>query len=536
MRPQPSEREIAYSFHQAFDGDAFDQFPLLDADRFGREAKKRGVDLSFGASLRERLQRLDEVGALRPVLFDVGEDVPVFREEVEFVPWSRYAVEEESFSRPHPFYSHWQLLYVNEALELGRAPAHIDWLLKEDSARRLGEGSRPFYEAQREVWRELDGRWRPLVLLLTRIQNRYGPSIKGSLTKSSSRMVYDAEAGEYVDPYRSERASFDAQAVLAELSLTFEDVKEMHEQVSIHGSAVDPNERWYMLFRMAPFKERDTLRDAARRAHDAYDAAEIIRSFYFDLTEELLLNPDEIFDISDKSWKRRIFGEWPTHAFTRADLQAELRRHDLWPHQVHLIVEGETEEVVCRRLIEGVAGVPPEKIGITISRLDGVSKARLHQEIVRVTGSFARWPVLIADREGEIEREVALMKRAGLLTDETAILWESSFEEQHFTDEELVEIAREIGAARGVELSLSASEFRSAFDDHRARAGKQARGAGSFLLGMAADPARGSVRIGKTEFGERMAARMLADLERRGEEATEERPILSVIGAILRVA
>jgi hypothetical protein len=535
MRPQPVIRDIAYSFRRAVAADAFIQFPLLTVDRFGREAKKRGADLSFGSVLRERLEEFDQVGALCPVLFDVGTGTPVLREEVEFVPWTEYSVDEDGINHPHPYYAYWQLLYVADAIDLGQAPVSLDWIIEDDAARRLGEGYRPWFEAQRAVWQELDSRWRASVLLLIRIQNRYGPPIKGGLGRSSSAMVYDAEASTHVDPYTEERRSFRADEVLSELGLDPAAVKEMHERIAIHGETIDPNGSLHMLLRMAPFKERDKLEGPARRAQDAYDAAEMIRSFYYDVTGELLPNPDEIFDLSDKSWKRRIFGKWPIRSFTRADLQAELRRHDLWPHQVHLIVEGETEEVVCRRLIEGLVGAEAERIGITFSRLDGVGKLRLHQEIVRLTRNFARWPVLILDREGDVEREVAVMKREGLLSDNTAILWDSSFEEQHFSDDELVGAVCGLANERGVELILTAEEFRRAYDDHRSRTGKDARGAATYVLGMAADPQRGGLRLTKTELAERLAERLLADLRDRGEDAIEEHRILSVVVSILRV-
>jgi hypothetical protein len=535
MRPQPAIRDIAYSFRSAVAADAFIQFPLLTADRFGREAKKRGADLSFGSVLRERLEELDEAGALCPVLFDVGAGTPVLREELDFVPWAEYAVEEDEIKHPHPYYAYWQLLYVADAIELGQAPASLDWILEEDATRRLGDGWRPWYEAQRAVWREFDSRWRASVLLLSRIQNRYGPPIKGRLGRSSSTMVYDTEARTHVDPYTEERRSFRAEEVLSELGLDPADVKEIHERIAIHGETTDPNGSLHMLLRMAPFKERDKLEGPARRAQDAYDAAEMIRSFHYDVTGELLPSPDEIFDVGDKSWKRRIFGKWPIRSFTRADLQAELRRHDLWPHQVHLIVEGETEEVVCRRIIEELVGAEPERIGITFSRLDGVGKLRLHQEIVRLTRNFARWPMLIADREGDVEREVAIMKREGLLSDNTALLWDTSFEEQHFSDDALVSVVCELASERGVELALSAEEFRRAYDDHRNRAGRDARGAATYLLGMAANPQRGGVRLTKTELAERLADRLLADLRDRGEDAIEDQRILAVVVSVLRV-
>ncbi len=127
MRPQPAIHDIAYSFQCAVAADAFIQFPLLTADRFGREAKKRGADLSFGSVLRERLEALDEAGALCPALFDVRQGTPVLREEQDFVPWAEYAVDEDGVKQPHPYYAYWQLLYIADAIELGQAPASLDW-------------------------------------------------------------------------------------------------------------------------------------------------------------------------------------------------------------------------------------------------------------------------------------------------------------------------------------------------------------------------------------------------------------------------
>jgi hypothetical protein len=141
--------------------------------------------------------------------------------------------------------------------------------------------------------------------------------------------------------------------------LTLEALKQMHQRLAVHGMMRgddDPLRFWHMLFRMAPARQRARLRGRARRAQDAYDAAEMLRRFYFDLTGELLLNPDELFDISDKSWRRRVFGEWPTFKHTRAHLAAELRLRDLHPHQVHIAVEGDTEKIVCERVLEELAG------------------------------------------------------------------------------------------------------------------------------------------------------------------------------------
>jgi hypothetical protein len=211
----------------------------------------------------------------------------------------------------------------------------------------------------------------------------------------------------------------------------------MHQRLALHDLRQDPIEYWHTLIRLAPAKERAKLRRSALRAQQAYDAAQMLRKFYFHLSGELLLNPDEIFDGSDKSWKKRVFGKWPTLSYSRADLAAELRWRDLHPHQVHIVVEGESEEVVCRRVLETVADRPLAEMGITIQRLNGIGSAALHQEMLRAVKSFPRYLILVADREGEIEREVERLKEAGVLSDETTFLWDSSFEEANFRDNDL---------------------------------------------------------------------------------------------------
>lgn len=124
--------------------------------------------------------------------------------------------------------------------------------------------------------------------MLIRLQGRYGPSVKGTLTKSTVSLFRDPKTGEYVDP-RELEATVDAEGLLAELGISLDELKAMHDRLASYGMRADPLEHWHMLFRMAPAKQRARLRGAARRAQDAYDAAEMLRRFYYDLTGDLLL-------------------------------------------------------------------------------------------------------------------------------------------------------------------------------------------------------------------------------------------------------
>ena len=528
---------VDYSFRRVHEANAFDQLPLITPSKLRSEARDRGVQWSPASTLKE-LERFDREGAFSPILFEAvdadGGDRIVFRDEGDYAPWSEHAVPERGRVVPRPYYSPWQLLYFNDAVELPKISVSIEWLLDDEQRASLRSDQRTLLGQQLEDWRQLDQEWRDVLLVLLRLQSRYGPWIKGPLLKSTVNLVRHPQSEEYVDP-RELAPPFDAHKVLDELGLTLEALRAMHQRLAVHGmlgDGEDPLRYWHMLVRMAPAKQRARLRGRARRAQDAYDAAEMLRRFYYDLTGKLLLNPDDLFDLSDKSWKKHFFGKWPTLSYTRADLAVELRLRDLHPHQVHIVVEGETEKVVCRRVVEEIAGMPLNDMGVSIQGLLGVGNMR--REMLRALKAFPRFLVFVADPEGDMAREVEALKRDGVLTDEATYLWETSFEEANLSDEELVAMIAAIGADRGATLTLDVHRLRTLYNQHRARPGKT-KGLATYALGLARREQYGSVVASKTQLAERMADLILDDLRRRDAEVVSaDRPIVEMLVSVIR--
>ncbi len=261
---------VGYGFRRAHETNAFDQFPLITPSKLSDEARNRGIQRA--SSFREELERLDREGAFCPILFEAvdaeGAEAIIFRDERGYVPWSEYAVPEWGRDAPHPYYSPWQLLYFNYAVELPKISVQIEWLLDDEQRATLGPGWRNFLGRQLQRWRQLDREWRDVLLVLNRLQSRYGPSVKGTLLKSTVTLVRHPESGEYVDP-RDLEPPFDAHKVLDELGLTQEALKQMHQRLAVHGMMADgddPLRSWHMLIRMAPAKQRAKLRGRARRA------------------------------------------------------------------------------------------------------------------------------------------------------------------------------------------------------------------------------------------------------------------------------
>jgi Overcoming lysogenization defect protein-like, TOPRIM domain len=535
-----AETVTGYGFRRACEANAFDQCPLIPPSKLSDEARDRGIQRA--GSFLEELERFDRGGAFRPVLFEVvdaeGAEAIVFRDERDYVPWSEYEVPEWGRAVPRPRYSPWQLLYLNDAVELPKISVSIEWLLDDERRAALGPNWRTLLGRQLKDWRQLDRAWRDVLLVLIRLQGWYGPSVKGTLLKGTVTLVRHPESGEYVDP-RVLEPPFEPHRVLAELGLTLQALKDMHQRLAVHGmmhDGDDPLRSWHMLSRMAPAKQRAKLRGRARRAQDAYDAAEMLRRFHFDLTGELLPNPDVIFDISDKSWRKRLFGKWPTLQYTRADLAVELRLRDLHPHQVHIVTEGETEKIVCERVLEELVGMPLNDTGVSVQRLHGVGNAVLSTETLQALKAFPRYLILVADNEGDMKRQVERLQQEGVLTDETTFLWDTSFEEANFSDEELVAMIAAIGTDRGATLTLDVATLRTLYEAHRVRAGNQAKGLTTFALDLARRPDYGSVVASKTELAERMADLILDDLRQHdAEEVLSRRPIASILISVFRV-
>jgi hypothetical protein len=283
---------------------------------------------------------------------------------------------------------------------------------------------------------------------------------------------------------------------------------------------------------------RAKLSNEARRAQDAFDAAEVLRRFYHDLTGELLPVPDEIIDASGGDWRKKFYGHGPRLRYDRHDLQVALRLHHLDPHIVHVIVEGESDERVLQGLVEALTGAEASSLGISFSNLEGVGRTRLYTRILRLAKNSTRFPLLVADREGDIERDVQLLKDEGLLSDETAFLWEASLEEDNFSDEELVAVAAQLAERKGGRLQLDSAKLRAARESQRARLGEDAQGLGELLLNLARHPEHGSVALSKPELAAELVQFLIDEMKREDDQEAlvKRRPVLGIVFSIIRVA
>jgi hypothetical protein len=520
----PRLSSVSYSYEDALRHGAFKQRDLVTHKKFADLADKRGVQHLN----RERLEALDELGVLKPIGFasDTEPFGVALRPEGEFLPWDEFARDDRWGTKVvDAFYSPWQLLYVREAVEGRYANFDLGALLDEGELRAPEAGSdwRRILERRRDDWLGLDAAWRPTILLLIRVQNRYFPSVRGTVT---------LDPGASDAAFRQEVAAFDPPAVIASLGVTTDDVKRAYEHLSFWGTGLDPVKTWYPIFRTISYREQDKFKDVARRAHDLYDGAAVLRRLYRDATGELLPDSDEVHSWP-QDWRQKWLGHERRMTYDGQDMKRLLELRGAYPNRVHVLVEGETEEAVLRTLLRAFRD-EPESLGVRIETFSGVGN--LTSRLLR-SGAYAREAVLVADHEGDVARTVKALRDHGELENMHLRLCDKNFEEDNLSVAELVRVARELGRAKGVRVSLTTKELRDRHERQVRARGRHAPGLGSVIVQMLRAPKHGSLSISKVELGGAIADLLLNGLEKAQDKDAfmEQRPIVKLAVDIARV-
>lgn len=458
---RPPKLTLRTSFADAYRGGRFTQLELISDAELIREAK--GHDLTIRP---ETLEELDRHGAFTPVAFVGAEwhgdyfgprwnlDALTFRDEAGFQRWNRYAFREDGFRRVIALYSPWQLMYLKSALEDRLVLFTLPYLLaRRDRLLNAMKNARPFWRIDREFWQSLEENWRPVVLLLCWLQDRYLPFVRGQI-----KQVYAPGQHRSVDPIREEVKTFDANAFIDRVGISVDDVRNVYSQLALVGETRDPIKDWYMVVRAASPRARDKFEGDARLAQLVYDGAEILRRLLYDLTGEVEPDVDEVFG-DPQDWKERWLGHERRLVYDRDDFKRILEHKKLSPFGVHVFVEGPSDKELIGGLIDGVWG-DHRRLGVRFTPLGGSSEVARQATLFEVFSTYARKALLVADDEGKIERDVRRLRAAGLLVAEDEFhRWKRNLEEDNASPKELVEIAKTIAADKGKKLKLSVTQL-----------------------------------------------------------------------------
>lgn len=539
MRP-PDIPSRAPSYAALFQEGAFAQRPMVDGRRLREAAAVRGLDLPLFPR-RAVLEPLDRLGLLSPVGFrqtnytvetthlQPDPDSVVWREERHAEHWNLHA-----FALPwgdHPvlneLYVDWQLLYLPDVLDVSvyRFPATNAF-----SPDRSVNPPTDWIRARRHIAQNLDEAWRPTIKLLIALQSRFWAFRKNKVT-----LFHDPSSGELIDPVDRAIKTFDGLALLQRFGTSLDDLARLHWTLLEAAAKLDPTPHLQGLLALSARRQTDQLRGEGLRARDFYDAAFLLRRLYHDVTGDWLpATADESAITTVAQHRRRHLpraqGGDPER---RADLKELLSRAGLYPHALHIVLEGDTEELIVGRIIEMVG----YQSDVQITNLGSVDEAKRHQSLFRAATAYASRTVLIADREGEIERVLRRFRREGILAGkDDVLLWGTrtnpmSFEEANFSYRQLVAALRAAARTHGGTLKMRPDDLRRRFAERiqlAADEGKPRPALANIAIGLAREPDHGSVTVTKGDLAPQLAEILHRQIKRHGtlQAAGKHQPLL----------
>lgn len=531
---RPPLLQLATSFGAAYEAGRFQQRELDTQSALLSEAKN--YDIGFALD-DDALESLDRYGVFTPIAFAPKDsagwyggprwkpDALIWRDEVGFQPWSRYRYREEHARRVTALYSPWQLMYLGNAITEQMITLPLPLLLgRRERIDRViwHQLRRKMWRVDRDFWLRLEHHWRPTVLLLSWLQNRYLPFVTGTST-----MTHDPSTGELVDPVREEVRNFNAHQLLVDLGISVDDVRLVYRQLAFIGDVRDPLKDWYLVVRAASPEARKKFRGDARLAQLIYDAAEMVRRFLYDLTGVVEPDCDEV-GAWPQDWKERLLGHERRLTYDRDDFKRILERNHLSPYGVHVFVEGASDEMLIAGIVDGIWG-DHRALGIRFTVLHGVDQLERHRALVDAFSTYARKALLVADAEGKIERDLERLRNEGLLVDEDSFWpWNRNIEEDSASLAELVTIANQVCAGRGDDLGLTVQKLSRI----RESAGER-QSATSRIVGYAKQR---RVRLSKEEIADELCSLILEEAT-SGEpeqELVRRRPVFGLALAIGR--
>jgi hypothetical protein len=272
-----------------------------------------------------------------------------------------------------------------------------------------------------------------------------------------------------------------------------------------------------------------------RRAQDNFDAAEMLRLFLVELTNE---QPPrvEAWPLDGRQQERAaLYDRGPSARWTRSEVKQELLVAELYPHGVHIIGEGPSEGLVVERLITHLLG-PAALAQLEFFDLGGSGAAKWVKPLAQAFDQYAIRALVIVDHEGQMAEYMNAAVQRGDIAAADLCLFDDSLEASNADAQELLDLARKVGNSlvddpATIAFDLSAEELERVHADRRGRSSRGDRpGLADTMLREIRSRTNGALDIDKLDFLEALADFMIEELEATGradiEELKRRRPII----------
>jgi hypothetical protein len=286
----------------------------------------------------------------------------------DYEPWSNHKdeFEENTVLYYHPF----------QFLPMRRLMMGLSFNFSAESLEKLEDFEKSFRSMKdileshvitsRKSYEEF---WIPRIGLLILLDEPYGPYVK----EFKSNPYIDSTT--YYSEWQKWRSKiFNPRTVLDKCNLTVQQVKEFYNSVAIEGYSMDPLSNWFILQRIVNDSSLFRLKDNALYAQYCYKLAWMLAHFIYDLTGEIMFEPDDIMDGNRHGeWKKKVYSDpfdYTTMKIRQSILDTFLITR---PFRAGIIFEGATENLVIESIIKALR-VNKERDGFFLYNAKGQSK------------------------------------------------------------------------------------------------------------------------------------------------------------------
>lgn len=476
--------------------------PLLPTDQFISYCKDRDIQVT-----RERLEKFERLGIFYPIARvkyqkikikveyiengkryrdfgmlkdgeewsgDTIEEYSSFKFEKEFAknwfeegllwepftkpfePWEKF-LDENRHIQVESFYSIFQCytlnLLINQITIRIHAESYIDY--DENCVKNLTSTLSKFAGDVIPIFQKPAIRDKA-VSICQIISNRYFPQ-----TQSDRRAIQvpfnllTHPKWEWVEYCRN----WGTKKVFAEIGISVDELKKLHEVVVMNARFIDPLEKWYGLISFISVAQKKNLKSKALLVQTLYSMEHMLRLFYEEITGDKLPSPDE--GGVRPNWKDNVYGEGVT--------QNELQYLELLVNQYHLnpkpklilIVEGNGEEEQFPRLADELIGYPFPRLGIEVINIQGVGNFTGEKRLDKY-GALERFiddhhyrqtmVFVVLDNEGRattvkerlVKRRSKSYPKRRVTKDEYIHIWNNNIELDNFSNDEIARAMTEL--------------------------------------------------------------------------------------------
>lgn len=360
-----------------------------------------------------------------------------------FHPWETF-MDEEGDIKIENFFSVFQCYALYKLIQSTAMELRAEWWVSysekdiDQLTSQLSDWANTVISAHQKNWI----RGRDVAGICQVISNRYFPK-----TQSDRRTIqFSIHTSDHDWNWRKYCRNWNAKAVLTDIGITIEELKQIHEQVAMNATFADPLGQWYGLISFVSVDQKERLKDKALLAQTLYSMEHMLRLFYQDITAEKLRPPDELRE----RWKDRFYGD---------DVkQNELRYLEFLANQYHLnprpnlilVVEGDGEAEQFPRLAKELLGCSFSRLGIEVLNLQGVGNLTGKKGIEMFIDAYHHRQTIvfiIVDNEGRpagikkrlVQAQSKYNTKRRVTKDEYIYIWDKNIEFDNFSHDEIAE-------------------------------------------------------------------------------------------------